>query len=206
MPEKRKQLLRQLDRALLGRLVRWLYPQYYRPKYGYAANFHVLRHYALTQKILRINGKAGWPVHFTSRVSHPDKIKKGILVDPGDMPGCYLNAANGIIMGSNIEIGPGAKIISANHDPQDYRRHLPAPPIRIGNHVWIGANVVILPGVRIGSNVIIGAGAVVTGDIPDNSVAAGNPCRVIREKAPYPIDLSSMELNRPNPLAQKHKV
>lgn len=54
-------------------------------------------------------------------------------------------------------------------------------PVTIGNDVWIGGNVVINPGVTIGSNVIIGSGAVVTKDIPDGVVAAGNPCRVIRE-------------------------
>ncbi|MBU3840973.1 MAG: sugar O-acetyltransferase [Candidatus Ruminococcus intestinipullorum] len=53
--------------------------------------------------------------------------------------------------------------------------------VTIGNDVWIGGNVVILPGVTIGNNVVIGAGSVVTKDIPDNMIAAGNPCRVIRE-------------------------
>lgn len=54
-------------------------------------------------------------------------------------------------------------------------------PVSIGNNVWIGGNVVITPGVTIGDNVVIGAGSVVTKDIPANVVAAGNPCRVIRE-------------------------
>lgn len=53
-------------------------------------------------------------------------------------------------------------------------------PVNIGNDVWIGANVVILPGVTIGNNVVIGAGAVVTKDIPDNSLAVGVPARVIK--------------------------
>ncbi|MDU4326324.1 MAG: DapH/DapD/GlmU-related protein, partial [Clostridium celatum] len=53
--------------------------------------------------------------------------------------------------------------------------------ITIGNNVWIGGNVVITPGVNIGDNVVIGAGSVVTRDIPANVVAAGNPCRVIKE-------------------------
>ena len=54
-------------------------------------------------------------------------------------------------------------------------------PISIGNNVWIGGNTVILPGVTIGDNVVIGAGSVVTKNIPANMIAAGNPCRVIRE-------------------------
>ncbi|NRW82134.1 acetyltransferase-like isoleucine patch superfamily enzyme [Clostridium beijerinckii] len=54
-------------------------------------------------------------------------------------------------------------------------------PVRIGNNVWIGSNAVILPGVTIGDNSVIGAGSVVTHDIPENVVAVGNPCRVLRE-------------------------
>ena len=56
-----------------------------------------------------------------------------------------------------------------------------ASKVRIGNDVWIGANVCILPGVTIGNNVIIGAGAVVNRDIPDNTMAVGVPARVIKE-------------------------
>ena len=53
-------------------------------------------------------------------------------------------------------------------------------PVRIGDDVWIGANVVILPGVTVGKNSVIGAGSVVTRDIPENVVALGNPCRILR--------------------------
>ena len=56
-------------------------------------------------------------------------------------------------------------------------------PVTIGSHVWIGGGVRIVPGVTIGNNVVIGSGSVVTRDIPDGVVAAGNPCRVIREIA-----------------------
>ena len=54
-------------------------------------------------------------------------------------------------------------------------------PVTIGNSVWIGGNTVINPGVSIGNNVVIGSGSVVTKDIPDNVIAVGNPCRVLRE-------------------------
>ena len=54
-------------------------------------------------------------------------------------------------------------------------------PIRIGNNVWIGAHSMVLPGVTIGDNAVIGAGSIVTRDIPANTVAVGNPCRVVRE-------------------------
>lgn len=55
-----------------------------------------------------------------------------------------------------------------------------ARPISVGNNVWIGGNVTVLPGITIGNNVTIGAGSVVTRDIPDNTLAVGNPCRVIK--------------------------
>ena len=54
-------------------------------------------------------------------------------------------------------------------------------PVHIGKNCWIGANAVVLPGITIGDNVVIGAGSVVTKDIPSNVVAAGNPCRVLRQ-------------------------
>ena len=56
-----------------------------------------------------------------------------------------------------------------------------AKPIKVGNNVWIGGNVIVLPGVTIGNNTIIGAGSVVTKNIPSNVVAVGNPCRVIKQ-------------------------
>ncbi|MEG2632990.1 MAG: DapH/DapD/GlmU-related protein, partial [Oscillospiraceae bacterium] len=54
-------------------------------------------------------------------------------------------------------------------------------PVHIGNNVWIGGGAIILPGVTIGDNAVIGAGSVVTKDIPSNTVAVGNPCRVLRQ-------------------------
>ena len=56
-----------------------------------------------------------------------------------------------------------------------------AKPIKIGNNVWIGGNVIVLPGVNIGDNVVIGAGSVVNKDIPSNSMAVGIPCKVIKK-------------------------
>ena len=81
-------------------------------------------------------------------------------------------------------IGPNTLISAVNHPmtPMGRRKHLAiAKPVNIGNDVWIGANVTIVPGVTIGNNVIIAAGAVVTKDVPDNTLVGGIPARVIHK-------------------------
>lgn len=91
---------------------------------------------------------------------------------------------NEVHIGDNVMIGPNTTITTVGHplSPEKRRRHLgQASEIKIGNDVWIGANVTVLPGVNIGNNVVVGAGAVVTKDIPDNSLAVGVPAKVIRE-------------------------
>lgn len=86
-----------------------------------------------------------------------------------------------VVFGDNIFIGPNCGFYCAYH-PLNTRtrnkRYEYAASIKVGNDVWFGGNVVVLPGVTIGDNVVIGAGSVVTKDIPSNSVAYGNPCKV----------------------------
>ncbi|MDU2664671.1 MAG: sugar O-acetyltransferase [Clostridium perfringens] len=89
-----------------------------------------------------------------------------------------------IFVGNNVLFGPNVTVSAGTHPIHPELRSKQAQyniPIHIGNNVWIGANSVILPGVNIGDNSVIGAGSVVTGDIPSNVVAVGNPCRVLRE-------------------------
>lgn len=89
-----------------------------------------------------------------------------------------------VTIGENALIGPDVGIYTAGHPlhhetrKQDYEF---ANPVTIGNNVWIGGQVVINPGITIGDNVVIGSGSVVTKDIPSNFLAAGNPCKVLRE-------------------------
>ncbi len=88
-----------------------------------------------------------------------------------------------VTFGDNVFIAPNCGFYTAGHpiDPVERNRGLEyARPITVGNNVWIGAQVCVLPGVTIGDNCVIGAGSVVTHDIPAGSVAVGNPCRVIR--------------------------
>lgn len=137
--------------------------------------------YTLWQRVLGINRKARWPVHFTSRVVSPERIKLGRASYPGDMPGCYIQGMNGIEIGDYCLFGPNVGLISANHDLENLQQHVAAPPIRLGDHCWVGFGAVILPGVELGPRTIVGASAVVTKSFPDgHCVLAGNPARVVR--------------------------
>lgn len=89
-----------------------------------------------------------------------------------------------VTIGKNVQIAPNVSIYTAGHPIHPDTRNTGYEygiPITIGENVWIGGNVVILPGVKIGDNVVIGAGSVVTKDIPDNVIAMGNPCKIVRE-------------------------
>ena len=88
-----------------------------------------------------------------------------------------------IYVGDDTMFGPNVTIATAGHPicPELRQRGLQYNmPVRIGRNCWLGAGVTVMPGVTIGDNVVIGAGSVVTKDIPDNVVAVGNPCRVLR--------------------------
>jgi maltose O-acetyltransferase len=104
----------------------------------------------------------------------------------------FLDAAD-IHIGSQVLIGPDVKIYTTFHPTPCAERFAAsdqgsyfktqASPVRIEDDTWIGGNATILPGVHIGKNAVIGAGSVVTKDIPDNVIAAGNPCKVIKDNS-----------------------
>lgn len=148
---------------------------------------------ALREEYLKkILGKCGNNI----RINQPFFIDYGSNIEIGENSiinmNCTFLDTNKIIIGENAVIAPDVKIYTAFHPikvnerfkkDENGKEYLvtAALPVIIGNNVWIGGGTIILPGVKIGDNCVIGAGSVVTKSIPDNSVAFGNPCRVIRE-------------------------
>ena len=117
--------------------------------------------------------RANWGGHHTHWGSNIYANSNLTLVDDGH-----------IFIGDNVLFGPNVTVVTANHPiaPELRAKALQYnKDVHIGENVWIGANVVIVPGVHIGKNSVIGAGSVVTKDVPENVVAVGNPCRVLRE-------------------------
>jgi acetyltransferase-like isoleucine patch superfamily enzyme len=192
-----KKIILLIDDKIFRYVVKWLYPQYKRRRYGYMLNIRVLLKYAIFQKIFRINGSVPWPVHFTSQINGWEYIEKGICCDPGDSIGIYINAYGGLKLGNNVAIGANTTITTTNHHPLDQRKTASKKGIVIGDNVWIGANCSILAGVTIGNNVVIGAGVVVRENIPDNSIVKTKEDIFIRiEKiGKYKWDVLKEELN-----------
>ena len=135
---------------------------------------------ALNKEIFGSCGKNVWIVP-------PMKLAVGKYISIGE--GCYFNAGTTFIddwkieIGSNCLFGPNVTLCTTGHpiSPNHRMDGMYSFPIKIGNTCWIGANVIVLPGITIGDNSVIGAGSVVTKDIPANVVAAGKPCRVMRQ-------------------------
>lgn len=90
-----------------------------------------------------------------------------------------------ITVGDYVSIGPRVQLLTAWHPVDDHEARRAqwegASPIAIGNNTWIGGGAIVCPGVTVGDNTVVGAGSVVTKDVPARVVAAGNPCRVIRD-------------------------
>lgn len=97
---------------------------------------------------------------------------------------CIMLDVNHIYIGNNVLLGPRVSLYTAGHPLSSAVRNSGlefGKSITIGDNAWVGGNTIINPGVKIGCNTVIGSGSVVTKDIPDNVIAAGNPCRVIRK-------------------------
>ena len=135
------------------------------------------------QKLKEIFGKTGENVY----VEAPFHCDYGWNIEVGENFFANYNLTildvAKVTIGKNAQIAPNVSIYTAGHPIHPDSRNSGYEygiPVVIGDNVWIGGNTVILPGVHIGDNVVIGSGSVVTKDIPDWCIAAGNPCRVLR--------------------------
>ena len=137
--------------------------------------------------------------------AHQGQIQLGdhVLV----CPGVRIDSASSIVIGSNTMLAAGCYISDADwHDIIDRTQTIGATkPVSIGNNVWLGDGVTVCKGVSIGDNTVVGTRSVVTGDLPSNVIAAGNPARVIRE-LPNPEDIvtRSTLFSNPDALAKKN--
>lgn len=122
------------------------------------------------------------------RIMQPFHCDYGYNIEVGDRffanYNCVILDVAPVKIGDNVQFAPNVAVYTAGHPIHPESRNSGYEygiPITIGDNVWIGGSTVINPGVTIGNNSVIGAGSVVTRDIPPNVVAAGNPCRVIRQ-------------------------
>lgn len=136
----------------------------------------------LFRKLLRQNSGVTWAIHHTSTIHSADKIVRGKGTFPGDSPGVYIDANNGVLVGAYTNLGPSVGLISSNHDFINNDLVVPAAPIKIGDFCWLGMGAVVLPGVELGPFTIVGAGAIVTKSFTEGyCVLAGNPARMIKQ-------------------------
>ena len=113
-------------------------------------------------------------------------LEKDAILKVGDgcgFSGTVIGCFEGITLGNNVKCGANTLITDSDWHPEDPRGGK-CKPIIIEDNVWLGVNVVVLKGVKIGRNSVIGAGSVVSKDIPENVIAAGNPCCVIKTIKP----------------------
>ncbi|MBX4269640.1 sugar O-acetyltransferase [Clostridium estertheticum] len=151
--------------------------------YGY--NHCLPDEYGKIDKLIRdILGKAGVDIH----IEAPFHCDYGKNIEIGNCffsnYNCTILDVGKVIIGNNVQFAPNVSLYTGGHPIHPDSRNSGYEygiSISIGDNVWLGGNVVVNPGVRIGNNVVIGSGSVVTKDIPDNVIAVGNPCKVIRE-------------------------
>lgn len=151
--------------------------------------FHLAKRYSGQIAIRGLLGKAG----DNCVVEQPLFCTYGYNTTVGDNfflnVNCKLMDSGKITIGNNVFIAPNVCLITEEH-AMDVEQRLAGleytHPVNIGDNVWICAGAIVLPGVTIGANSVIGAGSVVTKDIPPDSLAVGNPCKVIRSlKKPF---------------------
>ena len=134
-------------------------------------------------------------IHGEAIVTPPFYCDYGTNIELGDHfysnRNCIILDGAKVTFGEYVFLGPNCVFATAGHPLDRRQRDLGlefARPITVGDHVWLGAGVLVLPGVTIGSDSVIAAGRVVNRDIPSGVIAAGNPCRVLREITPADAD------------------
>ena len=106
------------------------------------------------------------------------KVGKNVFINAC----CKFQDQGGIEIGNGVLIGHNVTLATLNHDERpEFRQNIYPKPIKIGDNVWIGSNATILQGVTIGNGAIVGANAVVTHDVPENTIVAGIPAKIIRK-------------------------
>ena len=192
-----KKFLIFFDDKIFRIIVKFFYPKYKRPRNGYVYNFQIIHRYLFMQKIIGFNRSVPWPVDFRSKILGHEYIKKGIMCDPGDNIGIYINAYGGLIIGDNVNIGQNTVITTTNHDVYDHRKlSKNKMGVIIGNNVWIGANCSIVAGVKIGNNVTIGAGCTIRKNIPSNTIVIHKELQLkLIKKRKYNWDYKKEVLN-----------
>jgi acetyltransferase-like isoleucine patch superfamily enzyme len=114
---------------------------------------------------------------------HGSRLSLGEFCSVGRI---YVQAFDNVTIGNCVVVNDGVTLISGSHDPDSADYRLVTKPIKIGDYAWIAMNATVLQGVTIGYGAIVGAGSVVTKDVEDYEIVAGNPARKIRERAKIP--------------------
>lgn len=135
-------------------------------------------------------------------------IRRGLTLGENCSLGdCFINPSHcfHITIGNNVTFGPHVHILAHDASTKIPLDHTRVANVRIGNNVFIGASSIVLPGVTIGDNVIVGAGSVVNRNIPSNTVAAGNPARVIKPLSDF-IEARKKEMTTDNTLGEEYTL
>jgi acetyltransferase-like isoleucine patch superfamily enzyme len=140
----------------------------------------------LFQRVLRLDADCRHNKHFTSRILHPlgldieddcPKVRRALAVSGG----CYINAADGLLIGRGTIWAPNVAIVSQNHSLENLDDAPPTGGIRIGRDCWLGFGSVVLPGVTLGDRTIVAANSVVRESFPaGHAIIAGSPARQIK--------------------------
>lgn len=172
---------------------RFLFRKYFATGFGtYLIN-------SFFKRIMGFGRGGDFLLHFTSRINSPKNLRisnhqksSTVYLSLATSGGCYYQAINGIEFGEGTIWANNCSFISANHSFKDLSEHDKTAKIIIGKNVWIGSQCVILPSVQINDNSIIGAGSVVTKSIPKNSIAVGNPAKIIAKRCLMCLDKMSV--------------